>query len=107
MALLAIGPRHTTAFFSSTSNPILIKRIPIFSKGTIIPLPSTSFIKGRSPRTPNMMGTLGPYISASIKPTVAPPSAKASARLAERVLLPTPPFPLTTAIIFFTPLNTC
>ena len=102
IALLAIGPLQTTASFSSTNKPILIKRIPNFSKGKIIPFPLSSFINGRCPRTPNMIGTLGPYISASINPTFAPPSANANAKFAETVLLPTPPFPLTTAIIFFT-----
>ena len=42
-----------------------------------------------------------------MSPTVAPPSARASAILAETVLFPTPPLPLTTAIIFLTPLNIC
>ena len=42
-------------------------------------------------------------MSASINPTFAPPAARASARFALTVLLPTPPLPLTTAIIFFTP----
>src|SRR4051812_46243818 len=97
-----MGPLQTTAFFSSTSKPMLINLIPYFSNGTIIPLSPTFFIIGRWPRTPNIIGTLGPYISASISPTLAPPAAKASARFAATVLFPTPPFPLTTAMIFLT-----
>src|ERR1700734_336126 len=41
-------------------------------------------------------------MSASISPTLAPPRERARAKLAATVLLPTPPLPLTTAIIFFT-----
>src|SRR4030095_14241891 len=44
-------------------------------------------------------------MSASINPVFAPPCDKAKARFAATVLLPTPPFPLTTAIIFFTLVN--
>ena len=45
-----------------------------------------------------MRGTLGPYTSASSSPTLAPEAARAAARLAATVLLPTPPLPLATAI---------
>ena len=34
--------------------------MPITSMGTIMPFPSTSFIKGRSPFMPNMIGIEGP-----------------------------------------------
>ena len=42
---------------------------------------------------------------ASSKPTVAPSCAKAKARLTAVVLLPTPPLPEATAMMFFTPGN--
>ena len=50
--------------------------------------------------TPNIVGTEGPYKSASIMPTFAPAFAKATAKFAVTVLLPTPPLPLATAITF-------
>ncbi len=52
---------------------------------------------------PSISGTLGPYTSASSKPTDAPRRCSAMARLTATVVLPTPPFPLATAIKFFTP----
>ena len=42
-------------------------------------------------------------MSASRTPTVAPSAASASARLTAVVDLPTPPLPLATATMFFTP----
>ena len=42
-------------------------------------------------------------MSASSTPTVAPSAANASARLTAVVDLPTPPLPLATATMFFTP----
>src|SRR5580693_4896917 len=50
-----------------------------------------------------MMGTLGPYTSASSNPTSAPNCFSASARFTATVVFPTPPFPLATATRFFTP----
>ncbi len=50
--------------------------------------------------TPSISGMFGPYTSASISPTTAPIPARATARLAATVLLPTPPFPLPTARMF-------
>src|SRR5437879_6442497 len=52
---------------------------------------------------PSMIGTFGPYTSASSKPTLLPSFAKASARFTATVVLPTPPLPLATATRFFTP----
>src|SRR5260370_18905763 len=52
---------------------------------------------------PSMIGTFGPYTSASSNPTLWPSFAKASARFTATVVLPTPPFPLATATRFFTP----
>ena len=45
----------------------------------------------------------GPYISASINPTLAPCLARATAKLLATVDLPTPPLPDAMAIIFLTP----
>src|SRR6266436_2100986 len=52
---------------------------------------------------PSMIGTLGPYTSASSKPTLWPSFTSASARFTAIVVLPTPPLPLATATRFFTP----
>ena len=53
--------------------------------------------------SPIRMGTVGPYTSASIRPTRAPVSARATARFAATVDLPTPPLPEPTAITCLTP----
>src|SRR6266404_6135492 len=50
-----------------------------------------------------MIGTFGPYTSASIKPTLWPSFTNASARFTATVVLPTPPLPLATATRFFMP----
>ena len=55
------------------------------------------------PSTPIIWGMLGPVMSASRRPTVAPSSASEVARLTETLLLPTPPLPDATAMMFFTP----
>src|SRR5260221_1224804 len=55
------------------------------------------------PEMPNMVGTLGPYMSASSRPTLLPSFRKHSARFAATVLLPTPPLPLMTRTISFAP----
>ncbi len=52
---------------------------------------------------PIMSGTLGPVMSASKSPTVAPSRARLTARLTATVVLPTPPLPEATAIVFRTP----
>ena len=46
-----------------------------------------------------MRGMLGPYTSASISPTRRPAAASATARFAETVDFPTPPFPEEIAMI--------
>ena len=53
--------------------------------------------------TPTIIATLGPYTSASIRPTRHPSACIASARLTATVDLPTPPLPLATATICLTP----
>src|SRR6267143_1655738 len=52
---------------------------------------------------PSIIGTFGPYTSASSKPTLWPSFDKARARFTATVVLPTPPLPLATATRFFTP----
>src|SRR5713101_3148204 len=50
-----------------------------------------------------MIGTFGPYTSASIQPTRAPSNANATARFTATVDFPTPPLPDETAMMFLTP----
>ena len=52
---------------------------------------------------PIISGTLGPVMSASSRPTVAPSRARLTARFTATVVLPTPPLPEATAIVFRTP----
>src|SRR5882724_7128131 len=52
---------------------------------------------------PSITGTLGPYTSASSRPTDAPIRWSAMAKFTATVVLPTPPLPLATAIKFLTP----
>ena len=49
----------------------------------------------------------GPVMSASSRPTDAPAWASATARLTLTVLLPTPPLPDATAMMFLTPGTSC
>ena len=58
---------------------------------------------GFSRTTSNMVGMLGPWMSASIDPTRWPRRPVPPPRLAVTVLLPTPPFPEAMAITCFTP----
>ena len=76
-----------------------MNRIPCASSGRSL---RRSSVSGRS-SLPNMVVCDGPYTSASRRPTRAPSAASATARLAETVLLPTPPFPEATATTFRTP----
>ena len=55
------------------------------------------------PEMPNIVGTLGPYMSASSRPTFLPSLRRDSARFAAVVLLPTPPLPLITSTISLAP----
>ena len=59
------------------------------------------------PSAPIIIGMLGPVMSASSKPTEAPALARATARLTLTVVLPTPPLPEPTAMMFFTPGSSC
>ena len=54
---------------------------------------------------PVNLGRLGPYISASKIPTLCLDFNKAKAKLIAVVDLPTPPFPLATAIMYFAGFN--
>ena len=58
---------------------------------------------GGTSGSPSIVGTDGPYTSASSSPTVAPCCRSASARLVATVDLPTPPLPAATAMMFLTP----
>ena len=59
-----------------------------------------SFDVTERPDTPKILGMLGPYMSASSKPTLEPDFDSAIAKLLLTVDLPTPPFPEATAIIW-------
>ena len=59
------------------------------------------------PSMPIIRGMLGPVMSASSRPTEAPAWASATARFTLTVLLPTPPLPDTTAMMFLTPGRSC
>ena len=91
--LITIGPRQITGDWSSRKNPIEMSCTPYFSTGWIFlfcPARGTASV-------PIMSGMLGPYTSASSRPTVFPNVSSASARFTASVDLPTPPFPLATA----------
>ena len=51
---------------------------------------------------PSISGMLGPYMSASSSPTLAPACCSARARFSDTVDLPTPPLPLATPMTFLT-----
>lgn len=63
-------------------------------------LPSSSAVSFMS-STPRIFGMSGPWISPSSTPTRKPSRARLSARFADTVDLPTPPFPLMTMIVLF------
>ena len=52
----------------------------------------------------NSFGKEGPYMSESSKPTLHPMFLRAKARFVAKVDLPTPPFALDIAIVYFVPL---
>lgn len=56
-----------------------------------------------SPCNANIVGTDGPHISRSKRPTSWPSAARHCANCADTVLFPTPPFPLSTNTIRRTP----
>ena len=97
-AWCTMGPRQVTDWSSGIRNPkdIIFMSWAIIGRIFCPTTPGWSFI-------PIIVGILGPYISASSKPTLAPASAIATERFTETVDLPTPPFPLATATIVLTP----
>ena len=76
---------------------------PWFSMGMIMSRPLIFSRMGAASSTPSILGTEGPKISASSSPTRYPFCARATARLVQTVLFPTPPLPEATAMMFFTP----
>ena len=89
-----IGPRQITASsFSLRRNPIDITlRLSPISSGWI----ESSVPCSGKPSTPRSLGTLGPWISTSSRPTFFPAAASTTARFTATVLLPTPPLPEST-----------
>src|SRR5882672_4697107 len=99
MTLCSIGPRQMTGLSPGFSRPIEIIFTPCAFTGII----RCSGVAIGSCVEPSIIGTFGPYTSASSKPTLLPNFASASARFTATVVFPTPPFPLATATRFFTP----
>ena len=97
---MTMGPRQMTGLSSSTRNPIDMTLRPCASRGLIL---FSSSAMGRAAGIPSIRGWLGPYMSASSTPTFAPSLLRASATFTATVDLPTPPFPLAMAMMFFTP----
>ena len=83
----------------SNKNAIDISWMPWARIGMIS---SCSLASGRSV-VPNIKAIDGPYKSQSQRPTRAPVAAKATARLAATVDLPTPPLPEAMAMMRLTP----
>ena len=83
---------------SPVRKPIEITWRPSFSAGMIFWPSVISWVL-----IPSMIGTFGPCTSPSIMPTLPPHFASAIARFTDTVVLPTPPFPAPTAMMFFTP----
>src|SRR5580693_34814 len=99
MTLCSMGPRQTIGLSPGLSKPMEIIFIPATCTGIM----RFSAVACGSCSVPSMMGTLGPYTSASIRPTLCPSFTNARARLTATVVLPTPPLPLAMATRFFTP----
>jgi len=94
MALWSIGPRQMSGWSGLTRKAIEMNLTPKFSAGTILRLRG-----GGISSRPIIMGTFGPRMSASNRPTRAPSMAREIARLTAMVVLPTPPLPLETAMV--------
>ncbi len=98
-----IGPRQMTAAFSFGTIRLV--------ETTLMPDAVTEgkmpWSEPRNPPTgrPKSFGMLGPVISASRMPTFLPARVSSHASMAVIEDLPTPPFPLKTAITFSTLLN--
>src|SRR3990172_3269408 len=99
MAEWISGPRQITGESPVRKYWMLIIDTPCAETGfTRPPVPVTC-----EPVVPIISGTFGPVISASSSPTRAPSRARLTARLTATVVLPTPPFPDATAMVFRTP----
>ena len=96
-------PLHSVGWSGSTKKPMLSIFTPYRSTGTMRSLPSMCSLYGLACSICRILGTLGPEMSQSSSPTLNPSLTRATARLVATVLLPTPPFPLLTAMMFFTP----
>src|SRR5882762_5974904 len=94
-----MGPRQIIGLSPGFSRPIEI----IFNPCACTGMMCFSAVACGSCRVPSMIGTFGPYTSASSNPTLWPSFTSASARLTATVVLPTPPLPLAMATRFFTP----
>src|SRR6266446_1572499 len=99
ITLCSIGPRQIIGLSPGLSRPIEI----IFSPCDCTGMMCLSAVASGCCVAPSIIGTFGPYTSASSNPTLCPSFAKASARFTATVVLPTPPLPLATATRFFTP----
>src|SRR3990170_5027925 len=98
-AVPIIGPRQTTGVPFGRAKPMEQTRTPCFSWGRRPP----SLFAWKPASKPIIVGTLGPVMSASRRPTLAPRWARATARLVATVDLPTPPLLEAIAMTFFTP----
>ena len=93
------GPRHSTGSVSLSRRRLMdITWMPDWVSAGYRPDWSAPWHSD----TPKALGMEGPVISASRMPTRWPFRAMATANWAVTVLFPTPPFPETTAITFFT-----
>src|SRR5260370_12152590 len=99
ITLCSIGPRQIMGLSPGFRRPMEIILSPCDCTGMMC----LSAVAPGCSVAPSIIGTFGPYTSASSKPTLLPSFAKASARFTATVVLPTPPLPLATATRFFTP----
>src|SRR5260370_11507669 len=99
ITLCSIGPRQIMGLSPGFRRPMEIILSPCDCTGMMC----LSAVAPGCSVAPSIIGTFGPYTSASSKPTLLPRFAKASARFTATVVLPTPPLPLATATRFFTP----
>ena len=93
-----LNPLLGVSFSTRRFNDISL--MPDFVTGGYITVPASSQVAFSC--TPKDFGIDGPVISASMIPTLNPCSLIIRARDAVTIDLPTPPFPLTTAITLFT-----
>ena len=101
-ALQAIGPRHMSACSGRAKYPMDIHFTPYFSIGMMTSFSPSWMASGIKPSVAVILGTDGPYTSASARPTLYPRRARATARFTDTVDFPTPPFPEAIPMICFT-----